>query len=123
MFDILINKFFNTKQHRDLHFAARFFWSLCFGIISFSAESQLSINTNFPGGNVLVDNVVGDTVYFKPDLRDTHGEWFYWNFEAVTKVQKRWYFKAEKKDVLTSLGAAASVDRGKSWNWINKRNN
>lgn len=88
-----------------------------------TSGAQLSITSDFPGGNVVVDRVVADTVYFKPDLGNIAGEWFYWNFEAVSQETKKWYFKTERKDVLTSMGAASSLDCGYSWQWIDDKNN
>lgn len=40
--------------------------------------SELQIDADFPGGNVVVDGVAGDVVRLHPDLRDTEGNWFYW---------------------------------------------
>lgn len=101
----------------------RYFTILSFLFMAITSVAQLSITADFPGGNVVVDRVVADTVYFKPDLRNIAGEWFYWNFEAVSQETKKWYFKAEKKDVLTSMGAAASLNCGYSWQWIDSKNN
>ena len=53
----------------------------------------------------------------------TAGEWFYWNFEVVSPETKKWYFKTDQKNVLTSLGAAASLDCGYSWQWIATEDN
>jgi hypothetical protein len=38
------------------------------------------IDAAFPGGNILVERVDGDTLYLKQDLRDTEGWWFHWAF-------------------------------------------
>jgi len=39
-----------------------------------------NIYSDFPGGNIIIDKIKNDTVWFRPDLRDTKGEWFYWYF-------------------------------------------
>lgn len=78
----------------------------------------LRIDSNFPGGNVIIEKVSNDTVYFKPDLRDTEGHWFYWNFRVTANKAQTWYFKSTEPNVLTGMGAAYSKDGGHNWNWI-----
>ena len=82
------------------------------------AHAQISIDTNFPGANVIIDSISADTVYFRPDLRETQGDWFYWNFRAVSNQPKKWYFKAQDVNDLTSKGASFSQDGGYTWQWI-----
>ena len=43
-----------------------------------TAPDTLSIDSSFPGGNIVVDRIEGDQVYLQQDLRDTEGYWFYW---------------------------------------------
>ncbi len=80
----------------------------------------LHIDASFPGGNVIIQKISNDTVYFKPDLRDTEGPWFYWNFKIITDKAQTWYFKATEPNVMTGMGAAFSKDGGHSWNWIDQ---
>ncbi|KKK70193.1 hypothetical protein LCGC14_2926460, partial [marine sediment metagenome] len=87
------------------------------------STAQISMDTNYAGANVIIDSVAVDTVYFRPDLRTTQGKWFYWNFRAVSNVAKKWYFKANDDNILTSLGASFSTDGGNSWQWINQDDN
>lgn len=82
--------------------------------------AQISIDTNFAGANVIIDSISADTVYFKPDLRDTQGDWFYWNFRAISTQPKKWFFKALDTNDLTSRGAAYSLDGGYHWQWIDE---
>jgi len=42
----------------------------------------IAIDANYPGGNIVVERIEGDTVYLRPDLRDTEGWWFYWSFRV-----------------------------------------
>jgi hypothetical protein len=88
--------------------------------VSSPHEATLGIDDNFPGGNVWVERIIADTVYFGPDLRDTSGEWFYWNFRALSSIPKRWYFKATKSNLMTGLGAAYSPDGGDTWHWLDR---
>lgn len=80
----------------------------------------LRIDSSFPGGNVIIEKVSNDTVYFKPDLRDTEGHWFYWNFRVTPNKAQTWYFKSTEPNVLTGMGAAYSKDGGHNWNWIDQ---
>ena len=37
------------------------------------AASSVAVDGDFPGGNIIVERTAGDTVYLRPDLRDTGG--------------------------------------------------
>lgn len=40
------------------------------------AEPKIAIDADFPGGNILVQQIEGDTGFLAPDLRDTQqGVW------------------------------------------------
>ncbi len=41
-----------------------------------AGEPKLQIDAEFPGGNIVVDNIKGNDVYLHQDLRDTAGDWF-----------------------------------------------
>ncbi|MCC5936583.1 MAG: peptidase M14 [Lunatimonas sp.] len=84
------------------------------------SPGTLHVDSHFAGGNVLVEKLVADTVYFSPDLSGTAGEWFYWNFRAVPSAPQKWYFKATKPNLLTNRGAAYSLDGGATWEWLDK---
>ena len=43
---------------------------------------MFSIDCRFPGGNIKVHDIQGDTVFVSPDLRDTRTSWFYWAFRV-----------------------------------------
>ena len=42
--------------------------------------TPIQIDADFPGGNIIVDSIYGDTIFLRQDLRDTEGNWFYWSF-------------------------------------------
>ena len=81
-----------------------------------------TIESDFPGGNVIIEKILGDTIFFRPDLRDTPREWFYWCFTVKNTSNKKWFFKATKPNVLTNMGAAYSTDGGYKWHWIDQEN-
>ena len=80
--------------------------------------AQIRVDADFAGGNVVIDKISSDTVYFRPDLTGTQGKWFYWYFRATSDEPQTWYFKATQNNILTSLGANYSKDGGYTWQTI-----
>ncbi len=88
------------------------------GLSAVGSES-FSIDADFPGGNILVERIDGDTVYLSPDLRDTEGWWFYWNFKiADVPVGKTLTFDFGTPNPIGVRGPAVSADGGVSWSWL-----
>lgn len=81
-------------------------------------HSELTINTNFPGGNILLDKVEGDDIFLRQDLRDTTTNWFYWAFEVRGAEARRLKFHFTGGDVLGVRGPAVSEDNGTAWRWL-----
>ncbi|HEX7901238.1 MAG TPA: peptidase M14 [Planctomycetota bacterium] len=78
------------------------------------------VDGNFPGGNVVVDKIEGDTVSLHQDLRDTAGDWFYWQFRVRGAQGRTLTFQFTKGNVIGVLGPAVSLDGGESWTWLGK---
>lgn len=81
-------------------------------------HSTLTINIDFPGGNIILDSVKHDTVYIRPDNRDSDKPWFYWYFEASSMQTQKVTFKFNQENVMTTFGPAVSADGGLSWYWL-----
>lgn len=81
---------------------------------------QVSIDANFPGGNIIVDRIEGDTVFLRQDLRDTAGDWFYWAFRVRGAAGRtlRFTFATDK---FSSRGPAISTDQGRTWRWMGRQ--
>ena len=79
--------------------------------------SMLTIDCDFPGGNILLDRVEGDDVYLHADMRDTEGEWFYWAFRLRNGAGRRLRFHFAPQKPVGMKGAALSQDGGLSWRW------
>jgi hypothetical protein len=95
--------------------------SLSFRLILYQmTDDSVCIETNFPGGNILVDGIEGDTVHLRPDLRDTDGHWFYWNFRIRGAAGRRLRFQFDSQAGLAigARGPAVSHDDGRSWEWL-----
>ena len=83
------------------------------------SQDEIKVDADFPGGNIIVDKIDGSTVSVQQDLRDTAGEWFYWQFR-VRGAQGRPVTFQFSKQVIGVLGPAFSLDQGDSWTWLGK---
>ena len=79
---------------------------------------DLHIDTDFPGGNAVLDTIDGDTVCLHPDLRDTEGNWFYWAFRVRGAAARTLTFQFTAQDPMGVRGPAVSLDEGVSWRWL-----
>ncbi len=74
------------------------------------------INTDFTGGNCIVDKILNDTVYIRPDMRDSGGDWFYWAFCVIGAGGKTLTFDFQNKSWVGPFGPAVSTDLS-AWHW------
>ncbi len=88
-----------------------------------NAFGGISIDCKYPGGNVKVDGIDEEkgVVNIRPDLRDTKGNWFHWDFTLSGAAGRTLHFQFPQNrfDYLASLGPAISRDGGKTWRWLN----
>jgi hypothetical protein len=86
-------------------------------------RGAVTINADFPGGNVAVLHNEGGTAHVAPDLRGDN-PWFYWYFEAkASKVGRVNFVFPEtvagfKNGAIGFQGPAISTDLGKTWKWM-----
>lgn len=83
-----------------------------------ASKGGVAIDTNYPGGNIVIDRIEGDVICLKPDLRDTEGWWFYWNFRITGAAGRTLTFRFIDRDPIGVLGPAISADGGASWSWM-----
>jgi len=76
------------------------------------------IDSDFPGGNIVIDKVDKDTVFLHQDLRDTEAFWFYWCFRIRGVGSRALTFVFTQGDVIGARGPAISLDAGKTWMWL-----
>lgn len=81
-------------------------------------DCALEITSDFPGGNVIVEEIDIDRITVRPDLRDTMGDWFYWNFAVKGASGRRLSVRFLGPVVVGPRGPAVSVDGGDSWTWL-----
>jgi hypothetical protein len=82
-----------------------------------NAGNNLKVFSDFPGGNIVVTRISGDTVWVKPDLSFTAGEWFYWYFKVSGVSGKTVNFKFDQNNVFAKYGPAYSINNDENWKW------
>ena len=89
---------------------------------AFVSFGEITIRSDYPGGNVKVCGIdeTNGIVRFAPDLRDTQGKWFHWDFtlRGAAGRKLRFVVPDDKYEYLSSLGPAISKDGGKTWTWL-----
>jgi hypothetical protein len=81
-------------------------------------NQMFNIDADFPGGNILVEEIKDNDVYLRQDLRDTTTFWFYWAFYARSAQGRKLTFHFTSGDVLGVRGPAVSYDDGAFWQWL-----
>ena len=76
------------------------------------------ISADFPGGNVRVLGIEGDTVRLAPDLRDTAQRWFFWRFRATFPAAGTWRFAFEGGSAVGTRGPAVRRAGERAWCWL-----
>lgn len=79
---------------------------------------EIQIDSDFPGGNIIVKSIKNDTIRLTPDNRDSKEPWFYWYFRIRGAANKKIIFIFEQVNCITSKGPSVSNDNGKSWKWL-----
>jgi hypothetical protein len=89
----------------------------CHGVAA-GGNGPVAIDANYPGGNIVVERIDGDTIYLRPDLRDTEGWWFYWNFRVRGAAGRTLTFRFSGPNPIGVRGPAVSTDQGRTWAWL-----
>jgi hypothetical protein len=79
---------------------------------------MIQVDSEFPGGNIVVDGFDGDVVRLHQDLRDTQGWWFYWAFRVRGAQGRQLTFRFGGRRPVGPRGPAVSRDNGQSWSWL-----
>jgi hypothetical protein len=82
-----------------------------------NGQNNIEITSDFPGGNIVVNKISEDSVWLKPDLSLTEGEWFYWYFKITGISGKTIMFKFEQNNVFAKYGPAYSLNNDNTWKW------
>lgn len=84
------------------------------------SEMNMKIETDFPGGNLIVKEIRDHEAVISVDQRDTPIPWFYWCFRAVFKEKGDYRFRFDPKDKIGTRGPAVSRDDGAAWEWLGR---
>ncbi len=82
-----------------------------------NGQNTIIITSDFPGGNIVVNKISADTVWLKPDLSFTKGDWFYWYFKISGISGKKITFKFDQNNVFAKYGPAYSLNNDFTWKW------
>ena len=80
--------------------------------------SNIAVDADFPGGNIIVERIDGNTIFLRPDLRDTSTWWFYWYFRVRGAAGRTLKFQFTGRDPIGTQGPAFSTDGGETWSWL-----
>lgn len=79
---------------------------------------MITLDCDFPGGNIIVDSIDGDAIAVHQDLRDTTTDWFYWCFRARGAAGRKISATFTGSNVIGVRGPAMSLDAGQTWQWL-----
>ncbi len=82
------------------------------------SHQDVRVDADFPGGNIIVDSIAGDTLNVRQDLRDTVTDWFYWYFRVTGAAGRTLTVNFTASNVIGALGPAVSLDGGWTWQWL-----
>jgi hypothetical protein len=109
----------NTDRRRFFHLTAA---TAVLGLsrAAPAAEGEVRIDADFPGGNIKVEKIDGETAYVAQDLRDTQkGQWwFYWAFRLRAPAGKSVRIVFSDRSPIGVRGPAVSEDGGETWKWL-----
>lgn len=94
-------------------------FSMCLLALTVSA-AELEIDTDFPGGNIVVDSINGDTIRVRPELRDSR-DWFYYAFRVKNGEGRTLRFVFDADNRVGARGPAISSDEGKTWRYLSEK--
>ena len=80
---------------------------------------SLKIDCSIPGGNIIVKSSDGFEAFLQRDIRDTEGDWFYWEFRGIFEEKGKYTFRFDR-GCIGPRGPALSYDYGVSWEWLGR---
>ncbi len=81
--------------------------------------SDVVIDREFAGGNIVVEKMEGDTVQLRQERGECSEWWFYWQFRIRGCAGRRMRFVFSDGDVFTAMGPALCVV-GRAWGWLGR---
>ncbi len=84
------------------------------------SASATSVDADFPGGNIIVGRIEGDTINLRPNQREAKGDWSWWCFRVREARGRDLQLRFVQGDVIGVQGPALSLDGRESWQWLGK---
>jgi hypothetical protein len=78
----------------------------------------MRIDCEFPGGNIVVEKIEGDTAWVHQDIRDTEGDWFWFNFRVLEAAGRTITINFVWTKIIGVRGPAVSFDGGATFSWL-----
>jgi hypothetical protein len=78
-----------------------------------------AIDSDFPGGNIVVERIAGDTVFLRQDWQSSREWWFYWHFRVRGAQECNLRFQFTDGDVFGGCGPCVCRDR-QNWYWLGR---
>ncbi len=104
---------------RAVNYICGIFAAAVLTLPAFGADTAgIKIDTDFPGGNIIVESINDNVVRVHQEMRDSGGEWFYWAFRVTGAEGKTVRFEFTTRPPLSTRGPAYSRDGGKTWSWL-----
>jgi len=92
---------------------------LCLVIFSANLQAQdITVSSDYPGGNIVVLDIQKDTIKLAPDLKHTEGDWFYWNFKVENIAGRKITFQFDSDNKFAKYGPAYSINNDQHWKWL-----
>lgn len=83
-----------------------------------ACAAEITVDADYPGGNIVLERIDGDTVTLQQELRDTERWWFYWNFRVIGAAGRTLTFHFTNKNIFDKQGPSISTDGGLTWSWL-----
>ena len=88
--------------------------------VSVGGTGTFTVDHDFPGGNVIVEDIENGNVHLALDKRDSPKTCFYWSFRVRNAQNSTLVFDFGKSKVVSKRGPVISLDGGKTWAWQHK---
>ena len=83
-----------------------------------NSNSTFIIDANFTGGNIILDKIEHNTIFLRPDQRDSSTWWFYWYFRAHGEKGETIKIQFNGRNPIGTQGPAFSTDGTNTWSWL-----
>ncbi|MHC4206318.1 MAG: M14 family zinc carboxypeptidase [Planctomycetota bacterium] len=85
-------------------------------------DDTFIIDADFPGGNIILDKIEDNTIFLRPDQRDSSTWWFYWHFRVRGNIGDTIRIQFNGKNPIGTQGPAFSTDDTNKWSWFGSQN-